>query len=859
MKTFLRTLSTLCLALSLSTAFSQCPAGYNQAILNWDYLDFFTYTGNYTSANGYLSSNALSQTQNFAFGTQRVTITHNFPDANSLGENGTHTGETGSYGTGDDINFNSNGTITFTFENEVQNLKFSIYDLDNSQSVTITGVNAASVSKNITITKATGSSALVLTGSGTATAVATSLAVGSVAVTSNTATLNVDVAGPVKKVTLVFGGTAGDFWISDLTACSVGSFPTSYYNVSKPFTGQPGYVLHSFDSAVYAANPANGVTKLLFIDTANMGSSTYINSMGYDPYNRILYYVYSLTASPATNKILKKYDFNTGTISTVLADITTIGIPVSNYSGVESGAAAFYNGALFLGVETPNASRNSGRESVVWRIDFTGTTPYRASQVFALPADNGSGTLLHDWSDFAINNGVLYDFDGAGTTTQTDIYQYNMLTGATVNYNKPAGYTPGQPAVDWQGNIYQLHAINPGTSPYIALYNSGAGTIGTRFTLTSTPAYIPAIPSLGDAAEAFRPLVDYGDAPASYDPVTGDPAVHELDSNLRLGVKEDKEWLTRGQTTPALSDNFDDGLPYVSTFNALSAVYLIRVSVYNHTGAAATMCGWLDYNGNGKFDAAEGVTVSVPNSASQQLIYLYWPSITSSLSNGTYTYLRIRLTSTTNGMTTSNPTGYFNNGEVEDYRVPVNTYALASQLLTFDAQKTGDKKVNLQWQATNEDAGTVYTLERSADAQHWIALFDVPATGNGGTMNYTRLDAQPLKGNSYYRLKIGTPNGNVSYTQTKKVNFENKFSVQLTPNPASEQVKLLVTSDRQGPGLVRVLDMSGRLVLQQTVKIEPGENSLPLAFLQHTPDGVYTVQLQFEQTIYHEKLIMKKQ
>src|ERR1700712_793242 len=137
MRTFLRTLSTLCLALSTIAAFGQCPAGYNQVVLNWDYLDYFTYTGNYTSANGYLSSNALVKTQTFSFGTQRVVITNNFADVNVLGDNSLHTGETGGYGTGDDIEFNANGTITFTFDNEVQNLKFSIFDLDNSQSATI--------------------------------------------------------------------------------------------------------------------------------------------------------------------------------------------------------------------------------------------------------------------------------------------------------------------------------------------------------------------------------------------------------------------------------------------------------------------------------------------------------------------------------------------------------------------------------------------------------------------------------------------------------------------------------------------------------------------------------------------------
>ena len=123
--------------------------------------------------------------------------------------------------------------------------------------------------------------------------------------------------------------------------------------------------------------------------------------------------------------------------------------------------------------------------------------------------------LLHDWADIGITNGVLYDFDGAGVTTQKDVYEYNLLTGATTHFPLPAGYTPGQTGVGWNDNVYQVYALATGPiNPYIAPYNKGLGTEGARTNIFSVPAYTPAIPSLGDAGEAFRPLMDFGDAPA---------------------------------------------------------------------------------------------------------------------------------------------------------------------------------------------------------------------------------------------------------------------------------------------------------------------------------------------------------
>ena len=269
------------LYLSLFSNYSQaqCPAGTQQAILNWDYLDYFTYTGNYTSGNGYLPSNALSATQNFAFGTQRLTIVHNYTAINNLvaGDNTTHTGEAGTYGdvnpsaTDADIQFIGNGQIILTFENEVRNLRFSMYDIDRSPKSTLDARNAANVAQNVTMATFAGT-IITLTNNGTPTARCRCSAGIKQPITLPQAAIDIDIAGPVKTVTLNITNTTtngsedGSFWISDILACSAGTFPSNYYQVSQPFTGQPGYVLHSFDKSVYAVDPATGKTKLLFTD-----------------------------------------------------------------------------------------------------------------------------------------------------------------------------------------------------------------------------------------------------------------------------------------------------------------------------------------------------------------------------------------------------------------------------------------------------------------------------------------------------------------------------------------------------------------------------------------------------------------
>lgn len=855
MNPFFRILCSVLFSMLFLRAGAQCAADKNQATLNWDYLDYFRYTGSYST--GYLTSLAQAQTQHFAFGTQRLTITNNYTAANIIGDTAIHTGEAGSFANGADIQFEGNGTITLSFEQEVENLRFSLYDIDLSQTVRFSAVNAVNAAVNVSLatvpvtTITPLASILTIANNNTATAYAQASAI-TTALTSYTGTVNVTVTGLVKSITLtiVNSQTADDsFWISDISACTVGSFPLNYYAVSRPFTGQPGYVLHAYDESIFATNPENGATKLLFTDAAGLGN---INSMAYDPYGRILYYVYSLT-STGNARVLKKYDFNTKTLSTIIPDINSLGIPTAT-SGAESGAAAFYNGCLYLGIETSNSTRNTYREAVIWRIDFNAfNVPYRASQVFAVTID---GTrLMHDWSDFGINDGILYDFDGAltGTTLENDIYHYNMMTGVTSNWHNPAGFTPGQVAVDWKGTMYNMHASGTAVKPYIAAYNAD-GTVGTRYNIPYTTFGYSSVPSLGDAAEAFRPNADFGDAPASYDPDPWSPALHEVTSNLKLGAVTDDEWNKTSSIDANADGSDEDGVVTVNIFKSSTGAYQLYVNVVNNTGAAATVAAWLDFNRDGIFQEAEGISKLVNSAASTQSVALGWTNITADLPAYVYTYLRVRITSAVNGMSTSTPTGYFPNGEVEDYYVLINQTPLETQLTDFTARKSGEH-ADMQWRTTDEKEETLYQLERSSDGRSWTVINRQQATADNNTNTYYFTDLNPAA-TSFYRLMYRTPDGMDKYSSIHKIVFTQQEPVRLFPNPAFGEVTLQLWSVGRDMASVQIIDVSGNTVYARPVTLETGTNTLKLP-LQQLAAGVYTVRCTATKNQYAEKLVVR--
>lgn len=851
---------------------AQCPLGYTQDSLNWDHLDFLP--SNNARYTGFYPSAAFPYNQNFAIGPRTLNFTMS-PTTNFTldGENGTNTAHAGSFASsGDDVQFTTtsvtNHTVTMTFDIDVANVKFSVFDLDVNQQVNITATDALGTGQIITIAKANAGSAITIGGSGTVSATATGPAAG-YANNDNNGAINITVASPVSRVVITLNNAAGDIWLSDIAACVTGSFPSSYQQISRPFTGQPQYVLTVVNNNIYYTDPANGNAYFLF----NEPGHDRLNSMAYDPYRRAVYYTYSLTdrvgLNPQNDKALKKYDVDTKTISVVIPNVNTFGIPTYE-SGVESGAATFYNGSLYLGIEgytgtTGSGAYAAGRKSTIWKISFdvSGNPIAPAAQVFGVTSDNGvNAANIHDWSDFGISNGILYDFDGS-TGGGTDFYHFNLMTGVRTRY-APSGVVPRQVSIGWDERLYNVDAT-------IARYNGTNGIVaGTTFNITSPLG--PTIPvgssaSWGDAAGPYRPFLDFGDAPASYDPDPLSPACHDTltpniagkRTKLKLGADEDVEWLKKGVTT--VEDNYEDGLTFVPIFGSMTGSYQAQVSVFNNSGSNATLIGWLDFNGNGLFDAIESsVAVNVPSLAGSQSFWLNWPSTPSTLPNGSYTYLRLRITSASYNMTANNATGYYNRGEVEDYRVVVDNLPLPVTMISFDAKLINNSKVKLAWSANEDISFAGYEVQRSPDGKNWEYVTFVPSSHSDGIQEYELTDNNSYKSTSHYRLKLNETNGQYKYSVVRLVKISGpSVLISLFPNPARDRATITITGDVSGQiADISIIDAKGTRLSSQKVILAAGNNSVELPVQPSWSSDIYIVQVNTDGMIVNKKLVLRR-
>jgi hypothetical protein len=176
---------------------------------------------------------------------------------------------------------------------------------------------------------------------------------------------------------------------------------------------------------------------------------------------------------------------------------------------------------------------------------------------------------------------------------------------------------------------------------------------------------------------------------------------------------------------------------------------------------------------------------------------------------------------------------------------------LPVKLVQFTATRQGTA-VRVAWSTASEQSSAYFVVQRSADGHTFADVQRVQAQGNTVIRHdYTALDATPLAGTSYYRLKQVDTDGTYAYSPVVAVRFEGEVatpSLVAYPNPASSQgFQLLTTNLGTAGGTVRVFDNVGRLVLTHTTAVNAVETSIqpthPLASGMYfvtwqTPDGL---------------------
>jgi hypothetical protein len=155
---------------------------------------------------------------------------------------------------------------------------------------------------------------------------------------------------------------------------------------------------------------------------------------------------------------------------------------------------------------------------------------------------------------------------------------------------------------------------------------------------------------------------------------------------------------------------------------------------------------------------------------------------------------------------------------------------LPVKLLTFDAEKSGEKSAHLTWSTASEANSNYFQVERSFDKAKWSDIGKVQAAGNSQIVqNYQYMDVAVYNGTAsnltvYYRLKMVDIDGSFEYSPIESVNFGKPSLVNNTreflvyPNPASEGIHVEWDANQvDQPTSLEFYDLSGKLILVERV------------------------------------------
>ncbi|HEY4147757.1 MAG TPA: T9SS type A sorting domain-containing protein [Chitinophagaceae bacterium] len=125
-------------------------------------------------------------------------------------------------------------------------------------------------------------------------------------------------------------------------------------------------------------------------------------------------------------------------------------------------------------------------------------------------------------------------------------------------------------------------------------------------------------------------------------------------------------------------------------------------------------------------------------------------------------------------------------------------------------------QAQLSWAIAQESNNDHFDVQRSASGTGFTTIGSVSATNiaNGSVYGFT--DAAPPHGSSYYRLQQVDKDGKATFSHVITVNNTgNGYAIETYPNPAKDNLSVVLNGNLYGNLQVMVTDMQGRIVRQE--------------------------------------------
>lgn len=169
---------------------------------------------------------------------------------------------------------------------------------------------------------------------------------------------------------------------------------------------------------------------------------------------------------------------------------------------------------------------------------------------------------------------------------------------------------------------------------------------------------------------------------------------------------------------------------------------------------------------------------------------------------------------------------------------------LPLQLLSFKAVKKGNTVV-LEWATDNEINTSHFELQRAGQNAPLQYLDKIAAAGTSSDKrNYSYTDYKPLKGVSYYQLKMVDKDERHKLSNVVKVNVDEITSISVYPNPVTSNVLYVDYNGGKITG-IKLIAMDGKQVACTYSNQSDKRLKVTIPALQ--AKGIYSVQIITDQ------------
>lgn len=170
----------------------------------------------------------------------------------------------------------------------------------------------------------------------------------------------------------------------------------------------------------------------------------------------------------------------------------------------------------------------------------------------------------------------------------------------------------------------------------------------------------------------------------------------------------------------------------------------------------------------------------------------------------------------------------------------INMTALAIHMGSFKA--TRDREgIRTEWIAYNQQSTIQFEIERAGADGNFTKVHTVLSNGSGNDTKYQWLDAGPVPGRNYYRIKEIYRSGSHEYSTIVSAMFENgQQGITVYPNPVvNKSISLEFRDMNAGKYQVSYTNNAGQVVYKRTIQHLGGYNTYTSPLPSVITPGVY--------------------